>query len=106
MSLDTNSSSVAMNTPLHLSLSPASVNILFISSTVVSLFVMKVISAIDPAGVGTRMLIPSKFPSHSGMALVTAIATPVELGTIFCAAARPSRQSFLLGPSTMDCEAV
>ncbi len=75
-------------------------SISFTSLAVVFVFEIKVISTIDPAGTGTRIEIPSKSPSSFGKAFVTAIAAPVEDGTIFCAAALPSRRSFLLGPST------
>jgi len=49
----------------------------------VSLLATKVISTIEPARTGTRREIPSKSPDRFGKALVTAIAAPVELGTIF-----------------------
>jgi hypothetical protein len=44
---------------------------------------MKVISTIEPAGTGTRIEMPSNSPLSSGNASVTAIAAPVELGTMF-----------------------
>ena len=67
---------------------------------------INVISTIDPAGTGTRIEIPSNNPFNTGNASVTAIAAPVELGTMLQAAARPSLRSFLLGPSTNDWLAV
>ena len=45
-------------------------------------------------------------PSSSVMTLVTAIAAPVEAGTIFTPAARPSLKSLAFGLSTIFCEAV
>ena len=63
-------------------------------------------SAIEPATTGTRRLMPSNFPMSGAYACATAVAAPVEVGTMFCAAARPSRISLEDGPSTIDCEAV
>ena len=63
-------------------------------------------STMDTSGVGTRMLRPVSLPLSSGITLPTAFAAPVELGIRLCAAARPPRQSFLEGPSTVFCVAV
>ena len=60
---------------------------------------MKVMSAIDPAGTGTRSETPSNLFVSGVYACVTAIAAPVELGMMFSAAARPSRAPFREGPS-------
>jgi len=90
----------------HLSSFEAFSKTLFTSSTLVFLFEINVMSAIDPATDGTRIEIPSNLFSRFVMALVTAMAAPVVEGTIFCAPALPSLQSFLFGPSTIDCEAV
>jgi hypothetical protein len=44
--------------------------------------------------------------SHPSRTLPTAFAAPVELGMMLALTARPPRQSFLLGPSTVFCVAV
>src|SRR5438045_7126112 len=49
---------------------------------------------------------PVSFPFSSGSTSVTALAAPVAAGIMFCAAPRPPRQSFLLGPSTVGWVAV
>src|SRR5436190_19171436 len=49
---------------------------------------------------------PVSLPLSCGSARPTALAAPVEAGMMFCAAPRPPRQSFLLGPSTVGCVAV
>src|SRR6266446_816573 len=67
---------------------------------------MNVTSAIEPAGVGTRMEMPSNLLARDGYACVTAIAAPVEDGIMLSAAALPSRMPFLDGPSTRACVAV
>src|SRR3989344_734307 len=105
ISLDTSSSSVAANMPFQRRSVAAFLKMSFTSSAVVGRFAIKVTSAIDPAATGTRSEMPSNFPERDGYALVTAIAAPVEVGTMFCAAALPSRMSFF-GPSTMDWLAV
>ena len=43
---------------------------------------------------------PVSFPLVAGRHSPTALAAPVVLGMMLMAAARPPRQSFLLGPST------
>jgi hypothetical protein len=45
------------------------------------------------ATTGTRITIPSKRPLSSGMARMSAIAAPVDAGTMLTAAARPRRRS-------------
>ena len=100
ISEDTSGSFVTAKIFFHRGSFDAFVKISFTSSAVVFLFAIKVISTIDPAGTGTRIETPSNNPFNSGKASVTAIAAPVEEGTIFWAAALPSRRSFLLGPST------
>ncbi|KKS74727.1 MAG: hypothetical protein UV47_C0008G0001 [Parcubacteria group bacterium GW2011_GWA2_42_80] len=62
-------------------------------------FRTKVKSDKETQTVGTRTAKPSKIPLSSGMVSVVAIAAPVVVGTIFCAAARARRKS-LCGPST------
>src|SRR3954469_11534440 len=49
---------------------------------------------------------PVSLPFNCGSTSVTALAAPVAAGMMFCAAPRPPRQSFLLGPSTVGCVAV
>jgi len=56
--------------------------------------------------VGTRKAIPVSFPFNSGITFPTAFAAPVAAGMMFCAAPRPPRQSFPLGPSTVFWVAV
>ncbi|CVM36710.1 Uncharacterised protein [Streptococcus pneumoniae] len=50
--------------------------------------------------VGTRMAKPSSLPFSSGMTSPMALAAPVEVGTMFWAAARARRRSFLC---TLSC---
>ncbi len=61
----------------------------------------KVISTIDPDTIGTRIAIPSKSPLSLVNALVTAIAAPVDVGTILWPPARPSRILCLFTLSTV-----
>merc|ERR1740117_239787 len=56
--------------------------------------------------VGTRKDIPVNFPFNSGMTFPTALAAPVPEGMMLWHPARPPRQSFLEGPSTVCCVAV
>ena len=49
---------------------------------------------------------PVSRPFIGGYAFATAFAAPVDAGMMFADAARPARQSLLLVPSTMTCEAV
>src|SRR3989344_1096488 len=64
-------------------------NTSFISAAVVFWERSAVIITQDPVMTGTRIAIPSKIPSSSGMTLMTDSAAPVEEGTMFTAAARP-----------------
>ena len=91
MSEETIWSSVTFKMPFHLGSAAALRKISFISSTVTFLLATKVMSAIEPAGTGTLMEIPSNFFSSSLTTRVTAMAAPVVEGTMFCAAARPRR---------------
>ena len=52
-----------------------------------------VTSVNEPVATGTRCAPPSNLPSISGITLPIALAAPVELGTMFCAAARARRLS-------------
>ena len=52
------------------------------------------------------MDIPVSLPLSEGMTLPTALAAPVEEGMMLPVAARPPRQSFRDGPSTVFCVAV
>src|SRR3974377_561310 len=63
-------------------------------------------STTDTFIVGTRNAMPVSLPFKSGMTLPTAFAAPVLDGIMFAAAARPPRQSFFDGPSTVFCVAV
>src|SRR2546430_197667 len=69
-----------------------------ISSTVVSRPAVKVRSTADPVGTGTRSAYPSSLPFSSGSTSPIALAAPVEVGTMFSAAAR-ARPRALCGPS-------
>jgi hypothetical protein len=62
---------------------------------------LQVKSTTDTSSVGTRKDIPVSLPLSSGITRPTAFAAPVEEGIILPLAARPPRQSFLLGPSTV-----
>ena len=77
-----------------------------ISSYLAGLARLTVRSTTDTSRVGTRMDIPVSLPFSSGMTLPTALAAPVEEGMMFPAAARPPRQSFREGPSTVFWVAV
>ncbi len=55
----------------------------------------------ETVGVGTRKDMPVSLPLTSGIARPTALAAPVVEGMMLIAAARPPRQSFLDGPSTV-----
>ncbi len=59
-----------------------------ISSLVVSLPRFAVRSTTLPVGTGTRIAIPVSLPFNSGITRPTADAAPVEVGMMFCAAAR------------------
>ena len=63
------------------------------------------ISASETTGVGTRIESPSNLPLREGIVRAAALEAPVEVGTIFSAAARASRKS-LAGASSIRCEAV
>ena len=52
------------------------------------------------------MDMPVSLPLSDGMTLPTALAAPVEEGMMLPVAARPPRQSFTDGPSTVFCVAV
>ena len=52
------------------------------------------------------MDMPVSLPFSSGMTLPTALAAPVEEGIMLPEAARPPRQSFREGPSTVFWVAV
>ena len=47
----------------------------------------------DTVDTGTRYAIPCSLPASSGMTVVTALAAPVVVGTMFIAAARARRRS-------------
>ncbi len=102
ISEDTRGSSVTVKIFAQRGAVEAPRKISLISSTVVFFFEIKVISAIEPIATGTRIDMPSNFPSSDGYAYVTAIAAPVEEGTMFWPAERPSRKSFLFGLSISD----
>ena len=56
---------------------------------------------VEPVGTGTLCAEPINLPFNSGITKPIAFAAPVELGTIFTAAARALLKSpFLCGPSS------
>ena len=62
-------------------------------STVTGFSATKVRSTTETLGVGTRMAKPSSLPARSGMTSSTALAAPVVVGMMLCAAARARRRS-------------
>src|SRR5699024_8619082 len=77
-----------------------------ISSYLAGLARLTVRSTTDTSRVGTRMDMPVSLPFSSGITLPTALAAPVEEGMMLPEAARPPRQSFREGPSTVFWVAV
>ena len=71
------------------------------SSIDVSLRERNVRSTTETSGVETRKAIPVSFPLVAGRTSPTAFAAPVLDGMMLIAAARPPRQSFFEGPSTV-----
>ena len=69
-----------------------------ISATDTSSRTCTVRSVADPVGTGTRIAYPSNFPCRCGNTNPIAFAAPVDVGTMFNAAARARRRS-LCGPS-------
>ncbi|GIL66019.1 hypothetical protein Vafri_19657, partial [Volvox africanus] len=63
-------------------------------------------STTETSLVGTRKAIPVSLPFSSGSTLPTALAAPVEEGIMLPLTARPPRQSFFDGPSTVFWVAV
>src|SRR3989344_8746880 len=101
ISLETIWSSVALKIPCQRGWSAASRNILLISSAVVDFAETNVIAESEPVTTGTRIEVPSNFPSTDLTALPTATAAPVYEGTMFTPAALPRLKSCpLTGPST------
>src|SRR5580658_8053042 len=72
----------------------------------VSFTVRTVRSTTETSTVGTRNDMPVSLPLVVGNTSPTALAAPVVLGMMLMEAARPPRQSFLDGPSTVFCVAV
>src|SRR5215472_4119347 len=105
MSDETTSSSVYAMMPF-IGPSEAAFTVALISSYLADLANRHVRSTTETFTVGTRNAIPVNLPSSSGITLPTAWAAPVLEGMIFVEAARPPRQSFLEGPSTVFCVAV
>ncbi len=75
-------------------------NAAFTSSLVTSRLSSTTRSVTEPSGTGTRMAIPSSLPFSSGSTSAVALAAPVVVGMMFCAAARARRRS-LCGKSRM-----
>ncbi|KFM23161.1 hypothetical protein F751_3352, partial [Auxenochlorella protothecoides] len=63
-------------------------------------------STTETSRVGTRKAMPVSLPLSAGSTLPTALAAPVEEGMMLFPTARPPRQSFLDGPSTVFWVAV
>src|SRR5215472_2597681 len=105
MSDETTSSSVYATMPF-IGPSEASFIAALISSYLAGLANRHVKSTTETFTTGTRSDIPVNFPFRSGMTLPTALAAPVLEGMMLLAAARPPRQSFFEGPSTVFCVAV
>src|SRR6516164_7414618 len=102
---ETTSSSVYPMMPF-MGPSEAAFIVALISSYVADLANRHVKSTTETFVTGTRNAIPVNLPLRSGITLPTALAAPVVEGMIFAAAARPPRQSFFEGPSTVFCVAV
>ena len=77
-----------------------------ISSMLVSFTVRTVRSTTETSAVGMRNAMPVSLPLVTGNTSPTAFAAPVVEGMMLMDAARPPRQSFLDGPSTVFCVAV
>ena len=71
----------------------ASLTAAFTSSVVVGREDSKTRSTTDTLGVGIRMAMPLSLPFTAGYTRATALAAPVEVGTMFMAAARARRRS-------------
>src|SRR5215813_9416893 len=102
---ETTSSSVYPMMPF-MGPSEAALKVALISSYWAPLARRHVKSTTETLAIGTRNAIPVNLPLSSGMTLPTALAAPVLEGMMFAAAARPPRQSFFEGPSTVFCVAV
>src|SRR5215470_5052996 len=102
---ETTSSSVYPMMPF-MGPSEAAFRVALISSYLAGLANRHVKSTTETFAVGTRNAIRVNLPLRSGITLPTALAAPVLEGMIFAAAARPPRQSFFEGLSTVFCVAV
>mmetsp|Transcript_5799 Transcript_5799/g.19535 ORF Transcript_5799/g.19535 Transcript_5799/m.19535 type:complete len:370 (+) Transcript_5799:322-1431(+) len=91
-SMETSGSSETARMPLSLPLA-ASRNAALTSSAVTFLEVCTTRSTTETFGVGTRSAIPLSLPLSWGRTRDTALAAPVEVGTMFKAAARARRKS-------------
>jgi iron complex transport system substrate-binding protein len=90
-----NGSSVYPNIPFN-SFSLASFNSLFTSSAVVDFSTSNTTSTIETVATGTLTENPFSLPLNSGNTNATALAAPVVVGTIFCAAALARLKSLCL----------
>ena len=87
--------------PLTETLLSFAVSAPLISLTVVGRLVSTTRSMRDTLGVGTRTAMPVRRPASSGSTRPIALAAPVVVGTMFCAAARARRSlPFLWGASS------
>lgn len=91
ISLETILSSLYSRIPLRSLLADAFLNSLLICSTVGSEDNSAVRSTNEPTGVGTLTARPFILPRSSGMTSTTDCAAPVDVGTMFIAAALPRR---------------
>merc|ERR1719487_1496903 len=104
-SVDTSSSLVTPRTPF-MYVCEAFFSRASISWMEVSRAAVKVRSTTETSGVGTRKDMPVSLPLVDGSTSPTALAAPVVDGMMLHAAARPPRQSFMDGPSTVFWVAV
>ncbi|GIM10991.1 hypothetical protein Vretimale_14556, partial [Volvox reticuliferus] len=86
--------------------SAAAFSAAMMSSYVVAFSRVQVRSTTETSLVGTRKAMPVSLPLSSGSTLPTALAAPVDEGMILPLTARPPRQSFFDGPSTVFWVAV
>ena len=73
--------------------SEAALSAAFTSSLLVERATSSTISTTDTLGVGTRIAMPLSLPFMGGYTKATALAAPVEVGTMLIAAALARRKS-------------
>ena len=86
---ETSASLFVQRMPLYLSVAASLTIASLISSAVtLSLFTTNLKSTSETSGVGTRVEAPSSLPANSGITRPIALAAPVVVGIMFCAAER------------------